>query len=67
MCRVGTKKRPTSMPHVPPLARQKGLSIVYSPEKFQKLGKSCHGEIRPIIRVFPFDLCRPKSLDLPYV
>ena len=35
------------------------ISIVYNPEKIRKyqiIGKSCHGEIRSIILVFPFDL-----------
>ena len=51
--------------HVPPLARGLGdyiISIVYSPEK---IWRSRHGEIRPIIRVFPSDLI-PPCKDHPF-
>jgi len=45
--------------HVPPPAIRQGLvdviSIVCSPGKYQNIGKSWQDEIRPIIRVFPFD------------
>jgi len=47
--------------HVPPLSRGQGLcdiEILYSrkiQKKYQKIGKSWHREIIPIVLVFPFD------------
>ena len=52
--------------HVPPLVIEQGLCdfdnllessrVQKNSEKYPKIGKSWHRGIRPIIRVFPFDL-----------
>ena len=39
-----------------PLARVHVISIIYIPEKYKKMESAGTAKIRPIIRVFQFDL-----------